>query len=318
MLFTRRVPDSGPALLRAAGLVVDIIDQDEAPTRDVVLARCNGAAAMVATPAERIDGELLEAAGASLRIVANFAVGFDNIDVAACTARRVWASNTPGVLTEATADIAWALILACARRVLEGDQMVRAGAWKGWAPLQLLGLELNGAVLGIVGAGRIGTAVARRAAAFGMQILYHARHDSRAVEAHGGRRAPLDALLAASDVLSLHCPLTPETRGMIGAAELGRMKPTAIVINTSRGPVVDEAALVAALRAGRLRAAGLDVYEREPLLAEGLTALSNVVLLPHLGSGTESTRDLMSLTVARNVLDVLGGGRPRNALNDAG
>ncbi len=316
VLVTRRIPEPGLLRLRAAGLAVDYVDRDDPPPRAELLARAAGAAGVLAMMSERIDAEFLDAAGPSLRVVANFAVGYDNIDVPACTARGVRATNTPGVLTDATADIAWTLILAAARHAIVGDRMVRSGQWQGWAPTQLLGLQLAGATLGIVGAGRIGTAVARRGVGFGMRVLYYARRDVPEIEqAAGARRADLDTLLSESDVISLHLPLTPQTRHLIDAPQLARMKPTAILINTARGPVVNEAAVVAALRARQIAAAGFDVYENEPKLTPGLAELDNAVLLPHLGSGTVATREKMSLMTAENIIAVLAGREPPNPLN---
>ena len=316
VLITRRVPSPAVELLKLGGMMVDLVDQDDPPTREVLLSRVDGCAGLITMLSEKVDEALLDAAGPGLRVVANFAVGFDNIDLAACTARGVRATNTPGVLTDATADLAWTLILAAARRVVEGDQLVRAGRWTGWAPMQFLGLPLRGATLGIVGAGRIGTAVGLRAAGFGMEVQYVDAQVNGELESRvGARRVELAALLAAADVLSLHVPLTQETRHLIGAEQLASMKRTAVLVNTARGPVVDEAALVAALRDGVIAAAGLDVYEHEPRLTPGLTALPNVVLLPHLGSANTATREKMSQMVAENVIAVLAGREPPNPLN---
>jgi glyoxylate reductase len=227
----------------------------------------------------------------------------------------VRATNTPGVLTDATADLAWALILSAARRVVEGDRLMRTGKWTGWQPLQLLGLQLTGSTLGLVGAGRIGTAVGLRSMGFGMRVLYVDDRPCAELEARvGARRASLADVLAESDVLSLHVPLTAQTRHLIGARELAAMKKTAILVNTARGPVVDEAALVEALRSGTIAGAGLDVYEREPRMAAGLAELPNIVLLPHLGSAATATRARMSEMVADNVIAVLSGREPPNAL----
>lgn len=316
VLITRRVPPPAVELLREAGFAIDLCDQDDPPGRETLLARVPGAAGLVTMLSERVDGELLKAAGPSLRVVANFAVGYDNIDVAACTAAKVRVTNTPGVLTDATADLAWALILAAARRVVEGDRLVRSGQWTGWAPMQLLGLQLTGATLGLVGAGRIGTAVGLRSMGFGMRVLYSDDQVNRELEQRvGAQRLPLDQLIPAADVLSLHVPLTPQTRHLINAARLARMKPTAILINTARGPVIDEAALVEALRQRRIAAAGFDVYEHEPRLTPGLAELPNAVLLPHLGSAATATRQKMSQMVGENVIAVLSGREPPNPVN---
>jgi glyoxylate reductase len=313
VFITRRLPPPATDLLARAGYAVEVLDRDDPPTRNEFLSGLPGAAGVITMLSDRVDAEALDRAGTQLRVVANYAVGFDNIDLEACRRRGVRVTNTPGVLTEATADLAWALILSCARRVVEGDRLVRSGQWFGWSPRQLLGLELNGSTLGLLGAGRIGSAVGRRAAGFGMRILYTDPRTNAELERHcGGRRVDLGELLEESDVLSIHIPMAPENRHLIGRAELARMKPTAILINTARGPIVDEEALVEALRAGRPAAAGLDVYEHEPLLTPGLTELPNVVLLPHLGSATTSTRQRMSEMAAQNVIAVLQGREPPN------
>jgi lactate dehydrogenase-like 2-hydroxyacid dehydrogenase len=316
VLITRRVPPPAVEALRKAGLPVDLCDQDDPPSREALLKRVPGVAGLVTMLSERVDAELLHAAGPTLKVVANFAVGFDNIDIPACTAAGVRVTNTPGVLTDATADLAWALILSAARRVVEGDRLVRAGQWTGWAPMQLLGLQLTGSTLGLVGAGRIGTAVGLRSLGFGMRVLYTDERDNAELSQRvHAQRVSLDQLLPAADVLSLHVPLTPQTRHLINAARLATMKPTAVLINTSRGPVIDEAALVEALRNRRLAAAGFDVYEHEPRLTPGLADLPNVVLLPHLGSAATATRQKMSQMVAENVIAVLSGREPLNPVN---
>ncbi len=311
VLITRRLPDVASALLRDAGHEVDILDADDPAPRRRLLERVAGVAGLLPTLSDRVDDELLDAAGASLRVVANYAVGYDNIDVAACRRRGIIVTNTPDVLTGATAELTWALILATARRLIEADRLVRSGCWSGWQPMQLLGVELAGRTLGIVGAGRIGAAVARIAPAFGMHVCYSHPRPNHALERDiAARRLDLPALLEQSDVVSLHVPLTDRTRHLIGPAELERMKPSAILINTARGPVVDEAALVEALRSGQIRAAGLDVYEHEPALTPGLAGLDNVVLLPHIGSATERTRAAMAELAARNIIEVLSDRRP--------
>ncbi len=272
------------------------------PRREL-LRRARGMDGLLCMLSDRVDAELLDACP-RLRVVANYAVGFDNLDLAAASARGVALTNTPEVLTGATAELAWALLLACARRVLEGDRLVRAGAFRGWDPLLLLGSGLEGKTLGIVGPGRIGRTVARIGRGFGMRILRAGRGDPRG----------LARLLKASDVVSLHVPLTPATRHLIGKRELGRMKPGAILVNTARGPVVDEKALVEALRSGRLGAAGLDVFEFEPRLVRGLVRLPNAVLLPHLGSATREARRAMAVRAAENLIAGLSGRRPKDLL----
>lgn len=315
VFVTRRLPEAGLAPLREAGLLVEVNAEDEPIGRQALLQRVRGAAALITLMSERVDDELLEVAGPQLRVVANYAVGYDNIDVAACRRNGVVATNTPGVLTGATADMAFALLLAVARRLREGDELVRSGEWTGWQPLQLLGAQVSGATLGIVGLGRIGRAVARRARGFDMTVLYHNRNRDEDAESDlGVRYVSLDELLELSDFVSLHAPLTQETRHMIAAAELRRMKPSAVLINTARGAVVDEADLVEALRDGTIAGAGLDVFEEEPAVHPGLAPLPTVVLAPHLGSATLETRTEMALLCSRAVVDVLAGRQPPNAI----
>jgi len=271
---------------------------------------------LLCTITDLIDEELLERAR-GLKIIANNGVGFDHIDVRAATRRGIPVTNTPGVLTDSTADLTFALILATARRVVEGDRMTRCGDFKFWAPLHFLGHDVSGKTLGIVGFGRIGKAVARRAAGFDMKVIYYSRTRLAVDEEEGlgVAFAALDELLRVSDFVSLHVPLGRETLHLIGAAELGTMKSSAHLINTARGPIVDEAALVDALRTGRIRAAGLDVYENEPRLSPGLSELENVVVLPHVGSATVETRTRMALMAVDNLLAGLRGERPPNCIN---
>jgi len=268
-----------------------------------------GADALICLLGDRVTADVF-ALCPRLRVVANYAVGYDNVDLEAASAAGVFVTNTPDVLTEATADLTWALILAVARRVVEGDRLLRAGEFVGWGPAFLLGAGLQGRTLGIVGMGRIGRAVARRAAGFGMRVLYHGPTPGGegAVAEHV---ADLDTLLARSQVLSLHCPLTPRTRRLMDARRLHLLPRGALLVNTSRGEVVDEAALVAALEDGHLGGAGLDVYEDEPRIHPGLPGRSDVVLLPHLGSATVEARTAMADLAVENVLLVLGGAAPR-------
>ena len=305
LVFITRKLAIDPARVLGPGIAIDQHDAEEAPPRAELLRRVHEATALLPILADRVDVELLDAAP-RLRLVANHAVGFDNVDVAACTARGVWVTNTPDVLTESTADLTLALILALARRLREGEQMVRSRSWLGWAPTQLLGLELSGKTLGIFGYGRIGRAVARRAEAFGMRVLFTAR----------GGGVPFDALLEQSDVLSIHCPLTPQTRGLFDAQRLLQMKRGALLINTARGPIVEEAALAAALQAGHLGGAALDVFEHEPSVHPALLGRSDVVLLPHLGSATLETRQRMAELALSQVELVLRGERPTLAVNE--
>lgn len=315
VLLTRRMPSDAAEVLTAAGHTVDMFDTSEPPPRAELIARARGCAGVITMLSDPVDAEFLDAVGSSLCIVANYAVGFDNIDLEACRKRNIRVSNTPGVLTEATADLAWSLILSAARNVAEGDRVMRTGKWAGWAPTQLLGLELSGATLGILGAGRIGSAVARRSIGFRMRVIYTDPSANEALEQElGARRVDLDRLVAESDVLSLHIPMAPEARHLIGAAQFKAMKSTAVLINTARGPIVDESALVEALRNKDIAAAGLDVYENEPRIAPGLAELPNVVLLPHLGSATTVTRGKMAAMAADNVVAVLAGREPPNAV----
>ena len=273
-----------------------------------------GRQAVLCQLTDAMDESVLEAAR-GCKIVANMAVGFNNIDVAAASARKIPVSNTPGVLTECTADLTLALILAVARRVAEGDQEMRAGRFQGWGPLYMLGSDVSGATLGLIGPGRIATAVARRAAAFGMPILYHGNRSVPELDQLGGRFCELEELLRLSDFVSLHVPLTAKTRHMIDSHALAQMKPTAFLINTARGPVVNEAALVHALKTHQIAGAGLDVYEDEPRIAPGLADCPNTVLLPHLGSATLATRGAMSRMAAENILAALAGHTPSNLVN---
>src|SRR5215218_5856318 len=287
-------------------------DPDRPPSRKRLLADVRGAAALITLLTERVDDELLDAAGSDLKVVANCAVGYDNVDVAAAARRGIVVTNTPGVLDEATADLAFGLVLATSRRIVEADRFLRGGAQWIWGPQFFVGLDLSGgATLGIVGLGRIGMAVARRAAAFGMRILATERRaTSEEAAAYGVEAADLPRLLAESDVLTLHCPLTPETRHLIGAEEFAAMKATGILINTARGPIVDEAALVDALQRGVIAGAGLDVYEDEPRMHPGLQRLESVVLLPHIASAGRATRDAMGRLAVDNVREVLAGRSP--------
>lgn len=269
---------------------------------------------LVAMLTDRIDAEVLDAAP-TLRVVANYAAGYNNVDLTAARARGIVVTNTPGVLTDATADLTWALILGITRRVGEGERLVRAGRWTGWAPTQLLGFDLRGAVLGIVGMGRIGRAVASRAKAFGMRVAFTARRPMPDVNPDW-RAASLPDLLATADVVSLHVPLTDQTRHLLGADQLAMMKPTAYVVNTSRGSAIDEVALADALEAGRIGGAALDVYEREPQVHPRLLSSERALLLPHLGSATTQTRERMGSMVVENLLAVLEGRRPPNAVDE--
>ena len=311
VVVTGGVPEAALEALRAEH-EVDAWSGSESIGREELLRRVAGADAVMSLLTEHIDAQLLEAAGPQLKVVANVAVGYDNVDVPACTERDIVATNTPGVLTEATADIALGLILMATRRLGEGERLIRSGqAWK-WGMFFLLGSSLQGKTLGVVGMGGIGRATARRAKAFGMDIVYQSRSeiDPEVAAALGARRVDLDELLTLSDVVSLHCPYGPATHHLIGAEQLTAMKSSAYLVNTARGPIVDEAALASALREGGIAGAGLDVFEHEPRVHPELLELDNVVLVPHLGSATVETRTAMAMLAADNVLAVLGGQQP--------
>lgn len=315
VLVTRRIPQPGLDLLQRECGGFDLSPHDRGMTRAELLAAVGGRDGVLCMLSDPVDAEVLAAAGPSLRVVANYGVGFNNIDVAQATRLGVLVTNTPGVLTDATADLAWALLMSVARRVVESDRFFRTGRWDGWGPMQFLGQPVFGATLGVIGAGRIGTAVAMRSTGFRMRLLYHHPRANAELDAIGATRVELDRLLRESDFVTLHVPLTPKTRHMIGAEQLAMMKPTACLINTARGPVVDEAALVTALREQRLAGAGLDVYENEPQPAAGLTGLDNVVCIPHLGSATLPTRSRMAEMAAGNLIAALRGETPPNLVN---
>jgi len=317
IFVTRRFPGEGIVLLKSSGRRVEVWEGRGAVPRETLLSRAASCRGLLTLLSDRVDEPVLSASPL-LAVVANYAVGFDNIDVAAATRLGIAVANTPDVLTDATAELAIALLFAAARRIAEGDALVRAGGFRGWEPDLLLGVDIRGKTLGVLGAGRIGAAVGRRAAGLGMRVIYcdcgGGRREAIEREA-GARMVSFEELLRDSDVLTIHVPLTPETRGRIGAKELAAMKPGAILINTARGPVVDEKALAAALASGRLRAAGLDVYEREPEVEPELLQLRNVVLAPHVGSATVETRAAMGTTAARNLLAALEGRKPENLVN---
>ena len=305
-LVTRKLPSSVIAKLEQFS-EVDLYVGSAAIAREELLQRVKGVDAIVCLLTETIDAAVLDAAGPQLKVVANVAVGYNNIDVAACRARGVAVTNTPDVLTNACADFTWALILAITRRFGEGERVVRAGKWGGWALDYMLGTELRGKQLGLVGLGRIGRAVAEKAPAFGMTVAYTARTTSDLASA---TQMPLDRLLSTSDIVSLHCPMTPDTKHLIDQKALTKMKRTAYLINTSRGPVVDEAALAWALKERLIAGAALDVYEKEPEIHPGLLSLENVLLIPHLASATTETRTAMADLAVSNAIALLNGQPP--------
>jgi gluconate 2-dehydrogenase len=315
VLVTREVFDETLEFL-SAHCEVDANQADTPLAPDALAQRLADKQGMLCCLTDRVDATLLGAAPA-LKVVSNIAVGYNNIEVPACTARGIAVTNTPGVLDDSTADLAMALVLATARRLTESEAYVRAGDWKGWHLKQMLGTDVHHTTLGVFGMGRIGQAIAKRARGFDMRVVYHnrTRLAAETERAHGLEYRTKDALLAESDFVVLQVPYTPETHHMIGAAELARMKKSAVLINSARGGVVDDAALIAALAAGTIRAAGLDVFEGEPKLNPGFLALKNVVLVPHIGSSTEATRRAMAMTAAKNAVAVLTGQRPPNLVN---
>ncbi len=316
VLITRRLPQEALDRIEAQ-CEMTLYAGEGAMPRDQLLTGVAGKAGAITLLTDRVNDEFLDAAGPGLKIVANFAVGFDNIDVDACTRHGVLASNTPEVLTETTADTAFALMMAAARRVAEGDRFLRSGVPWTWGPLMMLGQDVHHKTLGVVGFGRIGQALARRARGFAMRVLYHDVYPPPAGigQELGAEYRDLEDLLRESDFVSLHTNLTPQTRHLINAERLAMMKPTAVLVNTSRGPVIDEQALAQALQEGQIFAAGLDVFEREPVVHPGLLACQNAVLIPHLGSATVETRVAMANLAVDNLLAGLEDSRPPTLLN---
>jgi len=314
VFITRPIPAPGPEMIARAAVEVDSNTEDRSLTPEELRAAVADRDAVLCLLTDRIDASVLEAAR-GCKVFAVMAVGHNNVDLEAARRLGIVVTNTPGVLTEATADLTWALILGVARRVAEGDREMRAGRFPGWGPLYMLGGDVTGATLGLVGPGRIARAVAERARGFRMEIIYHGRRPSPELDALGARPVGFDELLAAADFVSLHVPLADETRHLIDAKAIALMKPSAYLINTSRGPVVDESALVEALRSGAIAGAGLDVYEAEPAMAPGLADCPNALILPHLGSATRATRAAMSRMAAENLLAVLQGRTPPNLVS---
>lgn len=315
VFVTRTIPGRGVELLREAGHEVTTWPGELPPPRDALATHLADADAALTMVTDRLDPDLLRASP-QLKIVANMAVGYDNVEPAAAARLGIWLTNTPGVLAETTADLAFAIMLAAARRVSLSERETRAGGWKTWSPTGYLGPDVFGATLGIIGLGEIGSAMARRARGFSMRVLYHNRRPSAGATALGAQWVEMDELLAQSDFVSLHIPLTPETRKLLGAVEFGLMRPTAILVNTARGGVIDQDALVDALRAGRIGGAALDVTDPEPLPVEHpLFGLPNVVITPHIGSASHTTRARMAEMAAQNIIAALGGDAPPNAVN---
>ena len=309
VLVTREIPEAGLRLLEDFDVTVLF---ERPPERDELLEAVRGANGILPTVTEKMDAEAMDTAGEGLKVIANMAVGYDNVDVEAARERDIVVTNTPEVLTETTADTAFMLLLAAARRLGEAERLVRSGGWDAWGPKQLLGPDVWGKKLGLVGLGRIGQAVAHRSSGFQMEVLYYDQYRNEGVEEElGARYLELDDLLRESDFVSIHTPLTPETRHLISERELGIMQPTSVLVNASRGPVVDEAALADALENERIFAAGLDVYENEPEVHPKLLELENVVLAPHIGSASIETRDRMAALAAENLRAVLRGEQPK-------
>lgn len=317
VFVARQIPDEGIRIIRAR-CETDVWPGEYPPPRAELLKRVRGVAGILSLLTDRMDGEIMDTAGPQLRIISNYAVGFDNVDVREATRRGILVGNTPGVLTETTADLAFALLMAAARRIGEGYDFVRAGKWDTFKPMELLGLDVHGATLGIIGMGRIGIAVARRATGFDMKVLYYDHKMRPDLGASVGARmcGSLDELLAESDFVSLHTPLTPQTRHLIGAEAFSKMKKTAILVNVARGPVVDTTALYEALRTGRIAYAGLDVTDPEPLPKDHpLLTLPNCLVVPHVGSASVATRTRMSVMAAENLVAGVTGGIPPHLVN---
>ena len=315
VLVTRRLPDEALRLLYDT-CEVELNPYDRVMTKDELIEGIRDKEGILCLLTDTITAEVMDAA-VHLKVISNYAVGFDNVDVKAATGRGIVVTNTPGVLTETSADLTWALLMATARRIVEADAFMRNGKYTGWGPMMLLGGDVYGKTLGLVGMGRIGCAVARRAAGFNMRVLYYDvnRLSEDEEKALNLEYSGFDELLKEADFVSLHVPLLPSTRHLVGARELSLMKPTSYLINTSRGPVVDEKALVEALRSGKIAGAGLDVYENEPEMAPGLPELENVVLLPHIASASVETRTKMGIMAAQNLIAGLRGELPPNCVN---
>src|SRR3990170_4212369 len=313
---TRQIPEEGINLLKKYCQTVEVNPHDRPLTYDELPRQIKGRDAILTMLSDKIDAHLINKA-TNLRIIANYAVGYDNVDVKAATAKGIVVTNTPGVLTDSTADMAWALLLSITRRIVEGDRYTRAGKFVGWEPMLLLGGDLMEKTLGIIGAGRIGTAMAVRSKGWNMKVLYTTQSTRNAVleETLGAKKVDLETLLKESDFISIHTPITEKTRHMIGAKEISMMKRTAYLINTARGTVIDEESLVNALKNKQIAGAGLDVYEEEPKLKQGLADLDNIVLAPHLGSATIETRTKMAIMAAENIIAVLNKQKPKNCVN---
>ncbi len=315
VFVTRAIPAKGFQMIQDF-CDVDLWKGDLPPSHDELLKRVQGVDGILSLLTDKIDAEVMDTAGEQLKVISNHAVGFDNIDVQAATDRRIPVGNTPDVLTDATADFAFALMMAAGRRLIEADRYVREGQWKTWGPMILLGTEMKGATLGLVGFGRIGKAMARRAVGFDMRVIYYDPNEKKPVTDINATRVDFETLLEESDFISLHTPLTPDTRHLIDAESLSKMKSNAVLVNTSRGPVVDHEALYEALKSERIFAAALDVTEPEPLPMDSpLLTLKNLVIAPHIASASKITRDKMSWMAAQNLISGLKGDRLPNCVN---
>ena len=315
VFVTRVISDKGLDLVKDF-CELDLWQEGLPPSRAELMKRVRGVEGILSLLTDKIDGEVMDAAGAQLKVISNHAVGFDNIDVQAATVRKIPVGNTPDVLTDATADFAFALMMAAGRRIVEGDRYVREGKWKTWGPMLLLGTEMKGATLGLVGFGRIGKAVARRALGFDMRVIYYDPSESKSDPNVKATSVDFETLLEESDFISLHIPLTPDTYHLIDSEALSKMKPTAVLVNTARGPVVDLEALYEALKFKRIFGAGLDVTEPEPLpLDHPVLTLDNIVIVPHIASASKVTRDKMAWMAAQNLIAGLKGEHLPNCVN---
>ncbi|OGE83582.1 MAG: D-glycerate dehydrogenase [Candidatus Doudnabacteria bacterium RIFCSPLOWO2_01_FULL_44_21] len=314
IFVTRKIPQVGLDLLKQAGHEVAVSEFDRPLTREELMQKVAAADAILSQLVDKIDGEVMDMAGKQLKVIANYAVGYDNLNLKDAESRHILVTNTPDVLTDAVADHAFALMMAAARRVVESDRFSRAGKYTGWQPFLLLGQDVHGKTMGIVGMGRIGSTLAARAAkGFGMKVLYTDQKDNAQLDSEiGSKRVELNELLKTADFISVHVPLLPETRHMFSSKQFEMMKKTAVFVNTSRGPVVDEQALLDALKKGDIFGAGIDVWEFEPKLTPGLAELENIVITPHTASATIEARDNMSRVAAENIIAVLKGEQPPN------
>ncbi len=312
VFITRRIPESGLEILRE-NFEVDVFEGDSPISHEELIKRAKGCEGILPLLTDTIDANIMDKTG--IKAIANYAVGIDNIDVSAATKRKIPVTNTPGVLTDATADLTFALILAISRKIVESDKYLREGRWKGWDPLLLLGGDFVGKTLGIIGFGRIGKAVAQRAQGFNMNIIYTSRSRYPEEESKGARFVSFDKLLKTSDYVTIHAPYTEETHHLISEKELDMMKPTAYLINTARGKMIDEIQLIRALKEKKIAGAALDVFYDEPKINPDLIELNNVVLIPHLGSASLETRTKMAIIAAENLVDALKGNKPKNIVN---